>query len=166
MFSKRFDAMQSMVERLFGVAPLIRKSNPDSYADTPFTYEITLVEMPRKFSFPNMKAYDGTSDPDDHVAQYIQRMLAVALPKESREATMCKGFSSTLTGPALQLYINLPSRSIASFATLSDKFMEQFAISRDLEKTSDGLYEILQHRAEPLQGYIACFNQEKVAIPE
>ncbi|KAF3532091.1 hypothetical protein DY000_02039913 [Brassica cretica] len=107
-------------------------------------------EMPRKFSFPNIKAYDGTSDPNDHVAQYRQKMLAVALPKESREATMCKGFGSTLTGPALQWYINLPYKSIASFVILSDKFVEQFASSRDLEKTSDGLYEILQHRAEPL----------------
>ncbi|KAF2588686.1 hypothetical protein F2Q70_00038185 [Brassica cretica] len=60
-------------------------------------------------------------------------MLAVALPKESREATMCKGFRSTLTEPALQWYINLPSRSIASFAILSDKFVEQFASSRNME---------------------------------
>ncbi|KAF2581177.1 hypothetical protein F2Q68_00004777 [Brassica cretica] len=166
MFSKRLDAMKSMVERLPGVGPPIRKSNPDSYADTPFMDEITLIEMPRKFSFPTIKAYDGTTDLDDHVAQYRQRMLAVALPKESREATMCKGFGSTLTGPALQWYINLPYRSIASFAILSDKFVEQFASSKDLEKTSDGLYEILQHRAKPQQGYIARFNQEKVAIPE
>ncbi|KAF2584775.1 hypothetical protein F2Q70_00035784 [Brassica cretica] len=106
--------------------------------------------MPRKFSFPNIKAYDGTSDPNDHVAQYRQKMLAVALPKESSEATMCKGFGSTLTGPALQWYINLPYKSIASFVILCDKFVEQFASSRDLEKTSDGLYKILQHRAEPL----------------
>ncbi|KAF3588881.1 hypothetical protein F2Q69_00027542 [Brassica cretica] len=35
-----------------------------------------------------------------------------------------------------------------------------------MEKTSDSLYQILQHRAEPLRGYIARFNQEKVAIPE
>ncbi|KAF3494369.1 hypothetical protein DY000_02052854 [Brassica cretica] len=69
--------------------------------------------MPRKFSFPSIKAYNGTTDPDNHVAQYRQRMLTVALPKGSREATMCKGFGSTLTGPALQWYINLPSRSIA-----------------------------------------------------
>ncbi|KAF2591214.1 hypothetical protein F2Q70_00038367 [Brassica cretica] len=166
MFSDRLYAMQSMVERLPGVAPPIRKSNPDSYADTPFTDEITLIEMPMKFSFPSIKAYDGTTDPDDHVAQYRQRMLVVALPKGSRKATMCKGFGSTLTGPALQWYINLPSRSTASFAVLSDKFVEQFASSMDLEKTSNSLYEILQHRAEPLRGYIARFNQEKVAIPE
>nr|VDD24763.1 unnamed protein product [Brassica oleracea] len=94
------------------------------------------------------------------------RMLAVALPKESHAATMCKGFGSTLTRPALKWYINLPSRYIASFAILSDKFVEQFASSRDMEKTSDGLFEILQHRAEPLRGYIARFEQEKVAIPK
>ncbi|XP_022566280.2 uncharacterized protein LOC111210277 [Brassica napus] len=153
-----------MVERLPGVAPPIRKSNPDSYADTPFAYQITLIEMPMKFSFPSIKEYDGPSDSDDHVTQYMQRMLALALPKESREAIMCKGFGSILTGPALQWYINLPSRSISSFAILSDKFEEQFASSRDLEKTYDGLYEILQHRAEPPRGYITRFNQEKVAI--
>ncbi|KAF2615296.1 hypothetical protein F2Q70_00011555 [Brassica cretica] len=166
VFSKRLDAMQSMVERLPGVALPIGKSNPHSYTDTPFTEEITLIEMPRKFSFPSIKVYDVTSDPDDHIAQYRQRMLTVALPKELSEATICKRFSSTLIGPAWQWYINLPSWSISSFATLSDKFVEQFASSRDLEKTSDGFYEILQHRVEPLQGYIARFNQEKVAIPE
>ena len=109
MFSKRLDAMPSMVERLSGVDPPIRKSDPDSYADTPFTDEITLIEMPRKFSFPSIKVYDGTSDPDDH------------RPVQT-EDTCCstpKGFGSTLIGPALQWYINLPSRSISSFATSS-----------------------------------------------
>ena len=134
MFSDRLDAMQSMVERLPGVAPPIRKTNPDSYADTPFTDEITLIEIPRKFSLPSIKAYDDTTDPEDHVAQYRQRMLAVALPKGSHKATMCKGFGSTLTGPALQWYINLPSRFIAFFVALSDKFVEQFANSRTWRK--------------------------------
>ncbi|KAF3557224.1 hypothetical protein F2Q69_00013519 [Brassica cretica] len=166
IFSKRFDAMQSMVERLPGVAPPIQRTNPDSYADTPFVEDIASVEMPRKFSFPSIKMYDGTGDPDDHIAQYKQRIMAVALPKESREATICKGFGSTLIGPALQWYINLPTRSISSFAGLSYKFVEQFASSRSLEKTSDGLYEILQHRVEPLRDYIARFNQEKVVVPE
>ncbi|KAF3552739.1 hypothetical protein F2Q69_00012713 [Brassica cretica] len=94
--------MQSMVGRLPGVAPPIQKSNPDSYADTPFTDEITLIELPRKFSFPSIKAYNGTTDQDDHVAQYRQMMLAEALPNGSRETTMCKGFGSTMTRPSLQ----------------------------------------------------------------
>lgn len=106
---------------------------------------------------------DGTSDPDNHVAQYKQRMLTVAIQKEQREAALCKGFGSTLTGPTLQWYINLPNGSIRSFATLA---VEQFASSRSLEKTANDLYEDLQHRSEPLRIYIARFNQEKVAIPE
>ncbi|XP_056843220.1 uncharacterized protein LOC130495746 [Raphanus sativus] len=110
--------------------------------------------------------YEGTGDPNNHVAQYKQRMQAVAIPRNAREATMCKGFGSTLTSPALQWYINLPTKSIRSFAALSDKFVEQFASSRNLEKNSDDLYEVLQHRNEPRRSYIARFNQEKVAIPE
>ncbi|XP_056852839.1 uncharacterized protein LOC130502039 [Raphanus sativus] len=110
--------------------------------------------------------YEGTGDPDNYIAQYKERMLAVAIPRDAREATMCKGFGSTLTGPALQWYINLPTKSIMSFAALRDKFVEQFASSRNLEKNSDDLYEVFQHRNEPLRSYIARFNQEKVAIPE
>ncbi|KAF2573028.1 hypothetical protein F2Q70_00005560 [Brassica cretica] len=41
-----------------------------------------------------------------------------------------------------------------------------FVSSRNLEKTSDSLYEILQHRVETLRHYVARFNQEKVSIPE
>ena len=102
MSSKKFYAIQYMVERLPGVAPPIRRSDPNSYADTPFVDEIALIEMPRKLSFPNIRKYDGTSDPGNHVSQYKQWMFTVAIQKELREPTMCKGFSLTLTGHALQ----------------------------------------------------------------
>lgn len=52
VFSKKFDAIQSMVERLQQVAPPIRKINPNTYADTPFADEIASIEMPIKSSFP------------------------------------------------------------------------------------------------------------------
>ncbi|KAL0716541.1 hypothetical protein Bca4012_065863 [Brassica carinata] len=70
ILSKKFDTIQSMVERL---------SKIDHPPPPP---------MPRKFSFPSIKMYDGKGDPDDHIAQYKQRMLAVALPRELRGATM------------------------------------------------------------------------------
>ncbi|KAF3591847.1 hypothetical protein DY000_02020557 [Brassica cretica] len=97
------------------------------------------------------------------------------LPPEVRRKMIREYFSPTMPRkfsfpsikiPALQLFINLPTRLISSFASLGDKFVEQFASSRSLEKTSDSLYEILQHRVEPLRDYIACFNQEKVVVPE
>ncbi|KAG7547449.1 Aspartic peptidase domain superfamily [Arabidopsis suecica] len=109
--------------------------------------------------------YDGTSDPDNHIAQYKQRMFTTAIQRECREATMCKGFGSSLTGAALQWFINLPNGSIDSFASLTDLFVEQFASSRNLEKTADDLYEIRQKRDEPLRDYVGRFNKEKVSIP-
>ncbi|KAF2593517.1 hypothetical protein F2Q70_00043610 [Brassica cretica] len=125
--------MQSMVERLPGVAPPIWRSNPDSYADTPFVEEITSVEMPRKFSFPSIKMYDGTGDPDCN----------------TRVSTPTITSRSTSKGCWRLHSLRIPAKPRCAKG-LSDKFVEQFASSRSLEKTSDGLYEILQHRVEHL----------------
>ncbi|KFK26270.1 hypothetical protein AALP_AA8G225200 [Arabis alpina] len=70
MVLKRLNEMEAMVKRLPGVAPPIRKSAPNCYADSPFIDEIVLVEMPKKFTIPSMIMYDGTKDPDNHIAQY------------------------------------------------------------------------------------------------
>ncbi|XP_057774797.1 uncharacterized protein LOC130993776 [Salvia miltiorrhiza] len=120
--------------------------------------------MPRKFNFPHMKMFDGASDPDDHIAQYRQRMFTVAIPRDMREACMCKGFGSSLIGPALKWYTNLPNNSISSFAQLTDVFVQQYASSRKLEKISEDLYVIVQRHGEPLRDYIGRFNKEKVSI--
>lgn len=71
-------------------------------------------------------------------------MFTTDVQKEYREATMCKGFGSSLTGAALQWFINLSNGSIESFASLTDIFIEQFASSRVIEKGADDLYEIMQ----------------------
>ncbi|KAL5564706.1 hypothetical protein UlMin_027870 [Ulmus minor] len=82
--------MEALIQKIPGVPAPIKKSLPHSYADSPFVDSIALVEMPRKFSFPNMKIYDGTTDPTDHIASYKQRMFTAAIPREQREACMCK----------------------------------------------------------------------------
>ena len=46
---------------------------------------------------------------------------------------MCKSFGSSLIGPALHWFINLPNNSISSFAQLTDTFVEQFTSSKKLE---------------------------------
>ncbi|KAL5785004.1 hypothetical protein ACOSQ2_007396 [Xanthoceras sorbifolium] len=120
----------------------IKKSAANSFADSPFVDAVALVEMPRKFNFPGMKQYGGTTDPDDHITQYRQRMFTAAISRDLREACMCKGFGSSLVRPALQWYTNLPNISINSFAQLTDTFVKQFASSRKLEKQSDDLYTI------------------------
>ena len=49
-----------------------------------------IQEMPRKFSFPNMKHIDGNSDSNEHIAQCRNRIFAVTILKDLLEAYMCK----------------------------------------------------------------------------
>ncbi|XP_060968109.1 uncharacterized protein LOC133035811 [Cannabis sativa] len=156
--------MEAMIQRIPGVPTPIKKSFPSSFADSPFVDAIALVEMPKKLVFPLMRMYDGTTDPNDHIASYKQRMFTAAIPRELREACMCKGFGSSLASPALQWYMNLPNNLISFFAQLTDVFGEQFASSWKLETLLDDLYRIKQRRGESLRDYVARFNAEKVSI--
>ncbi|XP_017245373.1 uncharacterized protein LOC108217031 [Daucus carota subsp. sativus] len=153
-----------MVQRIPGVPKLLEKATPTSYADSPFVDDIALVKTPKRFNVPSMKAYDGSTDPLEHVAQYKQRMFTVPITKDLREACMCKCFGSTLAGPALQWFVNLPNGSIETFADLVDAFNLQFASSRVFEKTTSDLYKIVQRYREPLRDYLTRFNREKVTI--
>ncbi|KAL5779062.1 hypothetical protein ACOSQ2_009799 [Xanthoceras sorbifolium] len=66
--------MEALIQRIPRMPAPIKKSSINSFADLPFVDAIAFIEMPRKFNFPNMKQYDGTTDPDDHIAQYRQRI--------------------------------------------------------------------------------------------
>ncbi|XP_031260630.1 uncharacterized protein LOC116118808 [Pistacia vera] len=91
-------------------------------------------------------------------------MFTVSIPRALKEACMCKSFGSSLFGPTLQWYTNLPNGSIDSFAQLTDNFVEQFASSKKLEKLSVDLYRVYQRRGEPLREYVSRFNKEKISI--
>ncbi|XP_031272660.1 uncharacterized protein LOC116131157 [Pistacia vera] len=165
VLAKRLADVEVVMRRIQGMPIPTKKSRSHCYADSPFVDEIALVDMPQKFTIPNMKLYDGTTDPDDHIASYKQRMFTVSIPRSLREACMCKSFGSSLFGPTLQWYTNLPNGSINSFAQLTDTFVEQFASSEKLEKLSADLYRVYQRRGEPLREYVSRFNKEKICIP-
>lgn len=111
-----------------------------------------------------MWLFDGTTDIDDHIVHYKQRMFGVSIPCAQHEACVCKRLRSSLAGPALQWYTSLPNGSTRSFANLHTSFVEQFASSRKVEKHFDDLYTIRQREAEPLRAYVVRFNREKVSI--
>ncbi|XP_062088680.1 uncharacterized protein LOC133795242 [Humulus lupulus] len=98
--------MEALIQRIPGMPAPIKKSAASCYADSPFVDDIALVEMPKKFNFPNMKMFDGTSDPDDHIAQYRQRMFTVAIPRDMREFAS----SRKLEKSAEDLYIIVQRR--------------------------------------------------------
>lgn len=81
IFFKKFETVQLLIERIPGVMPPIWKKCSWFLRETPFLDEITLVEMSTKSIFSNMMMYDGTCDPDDHMAQLKQHMLIIAIHK-------------------------------------------------------------------------------------
>ncbi|XP_074278532.1 uncharacterized protein LOC141602118 [Silene latifolia] len=123
------------------------------------------IDLPKKFTVPYMKTYDGTSDPQNHVSIFKQKMLSASIPSELKQVCMCKGFGTTLTGAALQWFINLPNGSIKNFADLVYVFNQQFASNRDMTKRPSNLFRVKQLPDEPLKEFLARFVKEKVAIP-
>ena len=113
--AKKLAEMETMIQWIPGAPIPLKKSQPHNYAYSPFVDSITLVEMPKKFIFPNMKLYDGTMDPTDHITSYKQRIFTATIRRELREACMYKSFRSSLLGPTLQWYTNLLNNSISSF---------------------------------------------------
>ena len=161
---KELKEFREMIQRIPGVPKPLEKATPTSYADSPFTDDIALVDIPKRFAVPSMESYDGSTDPLEHIAQYKQRMFTVPITRDLREACMCKGFGSTLEGPALQWFVNLPNESIETFVDLVDTFNLQFASSRVFKKMTNDLYRIVQRHREPLRDYLTRFNREKVTI--
>ena len=102
-----------MIQRIPGVPKPLEKATPTSYADSPFTDDIAMVEIPKRFTIPHMKIYDGSVDPEEHIAQYKQRMFTVPISRDYREPCMCKGFGSTLTVPALQWFVSLKNGTMS-----------------------------------------------------
>lgn len=68
---------------------------------------------------------------------------------------MCKGYGSSLAGPALQWYTSLLNSSIGCFVNLHSVFLEQFTSSRRVEKHSNKLYTIKQRDSKSLRAFVA-----------
>ncbi|XP_056698199.1 uncharacterized protein [Spinacia oleracea] len=155
-----------MINKIPGVPTPIKEASLDSYVDSPYADPIDAIDIPKWFIPPNMPMYDGTTNPREHILTYKQRMMTIPVPKYMREASLCKGFGSTLIGPSLKWLTSLPNGCITSFAHLDNMFNQQFASSRCLEKQTSDLYRVAQRPDEPLKDYIARFIKEKVTVPE
>ncbi|XP_074317458.1 uncharacterized protein LOC141653552 [Silene latifolia] len=155
-----------MLSRVPGLPPPLEKAAPDSYAYSPFVDTISVVAMPKGFTNPNMPLFDSTIDPFDHISQYKQKMMTVTAVGHVKEACMCKGFGSTLPGPAFRWLVSLPNSSISTFADLVNAFTQQFASSRKPQKHTGDLYRIVQGANETIEEYNTRFNNNKVAVRE
>ncbi|XP_021754446.1 uncharacterized protein LOC110719775 [Chenopodium quinoa] len=105
--------------------------------------------------------YDGTSDPEDHIASYEGHMYL----NPRSEATWCKYFPTTLKGVA-QTWITkgVMESSITGWNDLSNKFKSKFSTANRREKTTIELMCLQQGEDEGLLDYLTRFSNESSKI--
>nr|GEY78202.1 reverse transcriptase domain-containing protein [Tanacetum cinerariifolium] len=86
----------------------------------PFTPRFCNFESSRKMRMPNnIKTYDGTSDPEDHVKIF----QAAAQVERWAMPTWCHMFNSTLIGAARVWFDELPPESIDDYKDIKATFL-------------------------------------------
>ncbi|PWA50478.1 retrotransposon gag domain-containing protein [Artemisia annua] len=130
---------------------------------SPFTARIRDYDMPDGLKVPtNLRTYDGTTDPDDHLTIFMGTMDVHKLP----EPAWCRFFHITLCGAARFWYDNLSSGSINSFHELRDKFRTNFLQQRRFQKTQAEILGIRQRSDESLREYLGRFGKETLHMTD
>ncbi|GJW34757.1 reverse transcriptase domain-containing protein [Tanacetum coccineum] len=122
-----------------------------------FTARIRVYDIPYGIKVPtNLRTYDGTTDPDDHLTVFIGTIDVHKL----QEPSWCRFFHITLCGAARFWYNNLTPGSIDGFHQLRDKFRANFLQQRRFQKTEAEILDIRQRPNESLKDYVAQFSKE------
>ena len=153
-----------MILSIPGVVQSVLEVSTTSHKTSRFIPMIADIEVPKLLQTPNMKPYDGTTDPEEHVAQYMERMEIIPIPTHLKEAFLCKGFGSTLIRSSLKRRLNDPPYSITSFAHLINLFNNQFSCSITFKKITSDLYRVVQDPKESLRTFGNRFSREALSI--
>nr|GEZ29231.1 reverse transcriptase domain-containing protein [Tanacetum cinerariifolium] len=125
--------------------------------ENPFTPRIRNFESSRKTRMPNnVKTYDGTGDPEDHVKvfQAAARVERWAMP------TWFHMFNSTLIGAARVWFDELPPESIDGYKDLRAAFLAYFMQQKKYVKDLVEIHNIKQRYGETIEDFMERFKIE------
>ena len=111
---------------------------------------------------PTIPAYDGKTDPGDHLDTFSSWMHLQGAGQE----VMCRAFSISLAGSAKMWYRKLRQNSVGSWKQLSRKFMEQFVGSSSRKVPKERLLAVKQAHDEPLKAYINRYSEQALQVDE
>nr|GEW96328.1 reverse transcriptase domain-containing protein [Tanacetum cinerariifolium] len=125
--------------------------------EDPFTPRICNFESLRRTRIPNnVKKYDGTGDPDDHVKIFLE-----AAQVERREMpTWCCMFNSTLLGAARVWFDELPPESVDSYKDLKAVFLAYFIQQKKYVKDPIEIHNIKQKDGKTIEDFMEWFKVE------
>ncbi|VFQ69826.1 unnamed protein product [Cuscuta campestris] len=123
---------------------------------TPFSRRIMSCPLPDNFKTPQIKAYNGTTDPQDHLARFGANVVMYAYPEEIK----CRCFLATLEGQACEWFHKLPKGSIDKWSDLAHKFLEHFASSRRQKLPFSHLLNVKIRKGEQPREFINRWEKE------
>ncbi|CAJ2644644.1 unnamed protein product [Trifolium pratense] len=142
-----------------GSPPLNSHESDEDDPRCPLSHDILQAPVPKGCERPPpLPAYDGLSDPDEHIASVNATLNFLRVSGAIR----CRIFPTTLRKGAMAWYHSLAPRSITSWMDLSDQFRRHFTASRKQPKTEAVLDAIFQADNESLRSFIERFNKEAV----
>ncbi|GJZ97020.1 reverse transcriptase domain-containing protein [Tanacetum coccineum] len=122
----------------------------------PFTPRIRNFKSSRKTRMPNnVKTYDGTGDPEDHVKNF----QAAAQVERWAMPTWCHMFNSTLIGAARVWFDELPPESIDGYKDLK-YFLAYFMQQKKYVKDPVEIHNIKQRDGETIEEFMERFKVE------
>nr|GEV56899.1 reverse transcriptase domain-containing protein [Tanacetum cinerariifolium] len=129
------------------------RSNPseEKHQVNSFTPRIRNFESSRKTRMPNnIKTYDGTGDPEDHVKVF----QAAAQVERWVVPTWCHMFNSTLIGSARVWFDELPPESIDGYKDMKASFLSYFMQQKKYVKDPVEIHNIKQRDGETLEYFM------------
>ncbi|VFR00831.1 unnamed protein product [Cuscuta campestris] len=123
---------------------------------TPFSRRIMSCPLPDNFKTPQIKAYNETTDPQDHLAHFGVNVVMYAYLEEIK----CRCFLATLEGQTCEWFHKLPKGSIDKWSDLAHKFLEHFASSRRQKLPFSHLLNVKIRKGEQLREFINRWEKE------
>ncbi|GJT94139.1 reverse transcriptase domain-containing protein [Tanacetum coccineum] len=132
---------------------------------TPFTRRIIEFAGPEYKMPTNIKLYDGTTDPKDH----LSRFAGAANSGEWPMLVWCRMFQQTLDGSARGWFERLPRDSINEWAELRDEFAARYSVRRACFKEPHEITKIVRKANESLTTFKERWTVETgfiMGVPE
>ncbi|GJW19949.1 reverse transcriptase domain-containing protein [Tanacetum coccineum] len=103
-----------------------------------------------KYKMPaNIKLYDGTTDPEDHLG----RFASAANSGEWPMPVWCRMFQQNLDGPAREWFERLPSNSTGEWADLREAFTDRYSVRKACFKEPHEITKIVRRANESLMAF-------------
>ncbi|GJW63982.1 reverse transcriptase domain-containing protein [Tanacetum coccineum] len=126
-----------------------------------FTRRISDFSEDKRRRMPaNVKTYDGTGDPDDHLKIFESAATIENWP----QPVWCHMFNSTLVGNARNWFSKLPRRSIDGFEELRRAFRLNFTQRKKCAKNPVELARVKQRQGESTSVYIERYKDECIHV--